>query len=269
MFLTRDGKLKVLDFGIARLRETLASTDMTQTGTSMGTPAYMPPEQARGRWDDVDARTDLWAAGATLCALVTGEPVRKADTPNLALLLAMTEPIAPVRKRWPQISPGLARVLDRALAMDREQRYASADEMRAALASTSSVAADPRRAPKAIALGLAALFAIGGASTLVAMRARTDASSLAPVASSAPAAVAPAIDTLSPAPLTSTSPPFATSDASAARPTSSALHLRSSPHDAAAASVPTSAASAATSAIAPNATASASASAASYYERRH
>src|SRR5262249_574389 len=65
IFLTQDGQVKVLDFGLARLQEWSKSSKqrMTATGAAMGTPAFMPPEQALGNWDTVDARTDLWAVG--------------------------------------------------------------------------------------------------------------------------------------------------------------------------------------------------------------
>ena len=76
MFMTEQGQVKVLDFGIARLRE--ENTRRTQTGMVMGTPAFMAPEQAMGRWNDVDARTDLWAMGATAYTLLTGLPVHDA-----------------------------------------------------------------------------------------------------------------------------------------------------------------------------------------------
>src|SRR5437660_60388 len=63
LFLTRAGELKVLDFGVARLRE--SSPTRTKTGTVFGTPAFMAPEQALGRARDVDSLSDLWAVGAT------------------------------------------------------------------------------------------------------------------------------------------------------------------------------------------------------------
>src|SRR5690606_21900540 len=64
LFITSLGQLKVLDFGIARLNQ--GDTGSTRAGSFMGTPAFSAPEQARGRWNEVDARTDLYAVGATL-----------------------------------------------------------------------------------------------------------------------------------------------------------------------------------------------------------
>src|SRR5580704_10125754 len=68
LFLTTEGELKVLDFGIARLRD-VAGSQTTQTGMTMGTPAFMSPEQAAGSTSAVDALSDVWAVGATLFTL--------------------------------------------------------------------------------------------------------------------------------------------------------------------------------------------------------
>src|SRR5262245_22960662 len=78
LFLTTSSDLKVLDFGIARMRELPAEGHTrTRLGALLGTPAFMAPEQARGRWDEVDARTDIWAVGATLFTLLTGRFVHQ------------------------------------------------------------------------------------------------------------------------------------------------------------------------------------------------
>ena len=133
LFLSHDGKVKVLDFGIARLREGNNDVSATQTGAAIGTPAFMPPEQARGRWQVVDARTDIWAVGATLFALLTGSRPRRAETVNEELLLAMTEPVPKVRDLAPHVPPTLAQVVDRALAFDMDARFPDARSMQAAL----------------------------------------------------------------------------------------------------------------------------------------
>src|SRR6185369_3674590 len=70
IFLTTDGIVKVLDFGIARVREaTSTSQTSTRTGTLMGTPCFMAPEQALGRMSQVDGQSDIWAAGASFFTL--------------------------------------------------------------------------------------------------------------------------------------------------------------------------------------------------------
>ncbi len=133
LFLTRDGRVKVLDFGIARLREGNNDATATQTGAAIGTPAFMPPEQARGRWHLVDARTDVWSVGATLFALLTGRRPRKADTVNEELLLAMTEPVPRIQTIAPQVPQVVADVVDRALAFEMNDRFVDARAMQQAL----------------------------------------------------------------------------------------------------------------------------------------
>jgi serine/threonine protein kinase len=71
LFLTTDGVLKVLDFGIARLREPGGPEAATRTGRMIGTPAFMPPEQALGRSRQIGGQTDLWAVGATMFTLAS------------------------------------------------------------------------------------------------------------------------------------------------------------------------------------------------------
>ena len=133
IFLTSQGVVKILDFGIARLKEGSPSKSATTPGTLMGTPSYLPPEQARGRWEEVDWRSDIWAVGATMFALLTGRCVHNADTVNEVLLCAMTEPAAPVRSIAPDIPVELAALVDRALAREKDARWPSARAMRAAL----------------------------------------------------------------------------------------------------------------------------------------
>ena len=129
LFLTRDGNLKVLDFGIARLRELSTSSNATRTGSILGTPAYMAPEQARGRWEDVDARTDLWAVGATMFRLLTGQPVHVAETVNEALAFAITRAAPSLRSVEPTLAAPVAELVDRTLAFDRDARWTDARTM--------------------------------------------------------------------------------------------------------------------------------------------
>src|SRR5262249_3496780 len=79
LFLTQSGALKLIDFGIARAEEQ-PRTHKTRLGVAMGTPGYMPVEQAAGDWENVDARTDLWAAGAVLFRALTGACVYEEAT---------------------------------------------------------------------------------------------------------------------------------------------------------------------------------------------
>ncbi len=129
VFLTRDGHVRVLDFGIARLREAAGATNATRTGTMMGTPAYMAPEQARGLWDEVDGRTDLWAVGATMFALLTGQPAHRGRTANEILVAACTTQVPPVRSVAADVPQPVADVVDRALAFGRDARWPDARTM--------------------------------------------------------------------------------------------------------------------------------------------
>ncbi len=129
VFLTRAGQVKVLDFGIARLRELSKRDTSTRAGESMGTPAYMAPEQARGLWDEVDGRSDLWAIGATMFCLLTGRLVHQGRTVNEQLLSAMTRPAPPVRSIAADVSVLVANVVDRALSFNKAMRWADARRM--------------------------------------------------------------------------------------------------------------------------------------------
>jgi serine/threonine-protein kinase len=133
LFLTRSGQLKVLDFGIARLREPVNASRLTQAGDAMGTPAYMSPEHARGLWDEVDSRSDLWSVGASMYHLLSGSVVHEGRTVNEQLLEAMTRPAAALSKVAPDVSPALRRVVDCALAFDKRARWPDASAMRDAL----------------------------------------------------------------------------------------------------------------------------------------
>lgn len=132
LFLTRDGTVKILDFGIARVRE-LSTPFTTLAGSAIGTPAFMAPEQARGRWQDVDGRTDLWAVGATLYTLLTGKYVHSAATAAEMLALAATRPARSLAERRPDLHPSLIRFVDRALAYDQAARFPDATSMQHAL----------------------------------------------------------------------------------------------------------------------------------------
>jgi serine/threonine protein kinase len=136
MFLTRDGTVKVLDFGIARVRQLSSPLSTTLAGSAMGTPVFMSPEQARGRWEDVDGRSDLWAVGATLYTLLTGKFVHPGDTASETLAMAATRPARSIGERRPDLHPGLIRFVDKALSYDKAARFADAATMQHALRVT-------------------------------------------------------------------------------------------------------------------------------------
>ncbi len=134
IFVTHDGEIRVLDFGIAKIKElSSVGSSATRTGSSMGTPAFMPPEQARGRWEEVDAQSDIWALGATMFTALTGHFVHEAATVNEQLLDAMTKPARSIREVLPALPQAAANVIQRALAFDKGERFLSALEMRDAV----------------------------------------------------------------------------------------------------------------------------------------
>jgi serine/threonine-protein kinase len=125
VYLCTDGQIKILDFGIARSEQ---NASVTQTGTTLGTPAFMAPEQAMGRQDLIGPHTDVWAAGATLFTLLTGRFVHEGATVNEVLVRAATSKAASVGSLVP-LPERLGAVIDRALAFDEKKRFRDAGEM--------------------------------------------------------------------------------------------------------------------------------------------
>ena len=143
-FLCNDGTVKVLDFGIARVKEVVSQTRLTTTGVPMGTPAYMPAEQALARWDEVDARSDVWSLGASLFSLLTSEIVHVGTTVPELLVAVSTTDARPVRSLAPHVPVPIAAVIDRALRRKKTERFADASVMLDALrAAMSGRAPDP------------------------------------------------------------------------------------------------------------------------------
>jgi serine/threonine-protein kinase len=100
---------------------------------TLGTPGFMAPEQARGRGNLVDARTDIWAVGALLFFLYAGRTVHEAETPNELLIASATQPAPSVGAFCSGLPQALVEIVDRALAMDRDDRWPNATTMRDAI----------------------------------------------------------------------------------------------------------------------------------------
>src|SRR5918995_1751516 len=126
VLIDQDGRVRVTDFGIARA----GTSDMTETGSIMGTAQYLSPEQAQGK--PVDARSDLYSIGVLLYELLTGRVPFDGDSPvTIALKHVSEEPVPPGQLN-PAVSPALDAVVMKALAKDPGQRFQDADAFAAA-----------------------------------------------------------------------------------------------------------------------------------------
>jgi serine/threonine-protein kinase len=132
VFVTRDGQVKVLDFGVARLRDA-DGAQATHSGLALGTPAFMAPEQALGRSEEIDGRTDLWAVGATMLSLLTGRCVHEGSSAQEQMVLAATRPAASLATLDPETPAEVVALVDKALAFARGDRWQHASEMRDAV----------------------------------------------------------------------------------------------------------------------------------------
>jgi serine/threonine-protein kinase len=140
LFITNKGELKVLDFGIARVRDAATGGSssgpayVTGTGMLLGTPAFMPPEQARAQASQMDGQTDQWAVGATMFTLLTGRLVHTGDNASQLMIAAATEAAPTLRSVLGSVPPQVAAIVDRALAFQKADRWPSTRDMRDALA---------------------------------------------------------------------------------------------------------------------------------------
>jgi len=135
VMITKNGAVKVMDFGIARAMHDGQSA-MTQTAAVIGTAQYLSPEQARG--ESVDARSDVYAAGCVLYELITGEPPFTGDSPVAVAYQHVREDPNPPSSVNPAVAPELDAVVLKALAKGPANRYQSAAEMRSDLVRTLS-----------------------------------------------------------------------------------------------------------------------------------
>ena len=162
VMLTPTGAVKVMDFGIARAMADAAGT-MTQTQAVIGTAQYLSPEQARG--EAVDSRSDLYSTGCLLFELLTGRPPFVGDSPVAVAYQHARETAQPPSTFASDVPEALDRITMKALAKDREMRYASASEFRSDL--EAALRGGYVSAPAVGALGAAAAAAPPGDATQV------------------------------------------------------------------------------------------------------
>jgi serine/threonine-protein kinase len=114
---------KILDFGISKVLSsgTHQNFSLTKTGTVVGSPAYMSPEQAAGR-DDIDGRADVWSLGVVLFEGLTGLLPHEAPNYNALMVRILTQDVAPIITRKPDLHPRVCEIVDACLQRDRDRR---------------------------------------------------------------------------------------------------------------------------------------------------
>ncbi|MFC1672311.1 serine/threonine-protein kinase, partial [Planctomycetota bacterium] len=112
MLIEKNGNVKLCDLGLAR--STQEDSTLTQTGTAMGTPYYMSPEQIAGS-HDIDARTDIYSLGAVGYHMLTGRPPYEAETGAMVMAKHVSERLKPLAEVAPDVDPALAAVMEKCL----------------------------------------------------------------------------------------------------------------------------------------------------------
>jgi len=161
IMLTPRGQVKIMDFGLAKLR---GVSKVTKTGSTLGTVAYMSPEQARG--EEVDTRTDIWSFGIVMYEMITGQLPFKGEYEQAVVYAILNEEPRPLVESRPEISPELEQIVNRALAKRQDSRYEKAedilvdlDKLRNKLVSSKEQASTAKAQPSIAVLPFANLSA--------------------------------------------------------------------------------------------------------------
>ena len=128
VLITKDGLVKIVDFGLAKLS---GRTKLTRTGTAPGTVSYMSPEQLRG--GDIDHRSDIWALGVVLYEMITGETPFRGDYEQAMSYSIMNEAPKPLRSLRPDVPAEVERLIEKTLSKDPNERYQKSTELLGAL----------------------------------------------------------------------------------------------------------------------------------------
>jgi len=144
LFVCRDGRVKILDFGLAKLAtkgdpelEATMTSSHTAAGVVMGTASYMSPEQVRG--EAVDARTDMFAFGAVLYEMLSGKRAFQRDTPPETMTAILRDDVPDMAELQPPPPPALDRIVRRCLEKSPEQRFQSAKDLAFGLEALSQL----------------------------------------------------------------------------------------------------------------------------------
>ena len=166
ILLSKDGVVKVADFGLAKDED--ANRSISEPGTIMGTPYYMSPEQAKG--EKVDPRGDIYSLGATLYHMLTGKRMFEGGTPVSIVMKQINEEPVPIREVDPTVPETVAAIVGKMLRKDPALRFASAEELIRALdeiknpgtpIKSATQAGPPPRKAAMIALPIAGILVVG------------------------------------------------------------------------------------------------------------